>query len=74
MAKGGDNGKRRQEFPQRDTGRFVTKGFADRNPKTTLGEARGGGSTKGAHRSAITGKFVGPAAAGRWPTKTIKDS
>ena len=68
MAKGGKN------FRSADTCRFVTKGFADRNPKTTLGEARGGGSTKGAHRSAITGKFVGPAAAGRWPTKTIKDS
>jgi len=38
------------------------------------GLLRATGSTNGAHRSAITGKFVGPAAAARWPDKTIKDS
>jgi hypothetical protein len=52
----------------------VTKAYATRNSKTTVAETRGGGSTHGAHRSAITGKFVGPAAAARWPDKTIKDS
>ncbi|MCP3056601.1 hypothetical protein [Aurantimonas marianensis] len=69
MAKGGGKSHR-----SAGTGKFVTKAYANRNPKTTVGETRGGGSTHGAHRSAITGKFVGPAAAGRWPDRTIRDS
>ncbi|NMG41939.1 hypothetical protein GRZ55_22175 [Chelativorans sp. ZYF759] len=70
MAKG-TGGK---NYRSAGSGQFITKSQADRNPKTTLGEQRGGGSTHGAHRSAISGKFVGPAAAARWPGKTIKDS
>ena len=69
MAKGGGKNHR-----SAGTGQFVTKAYTNQNPTTTLSEARGGGSTHGAHRSAITGKFVGPAAAARWPDKTIKDS
>ncbi|MFN4272680.1 MAG: hypothetical protein ACK4F5_07695 [Aliihoeflea sp.] len=56
-----------------ETGRFVTKKQADENPKTTVSEERGGGSTHGAHRSAISGKFEKKAAAARWPDKSIKD-
>ncbi|MEP0507240.1 MAG: hypothetical protein ABJD38_00820 [Aurantimonas coralicida] len=52
----------------------MTKSYAETHPHTTISETRGGGSTHGAHRSAITGRFVGPAAAGRWPDRTIKDS
>ncbi len=55
------------------SGRFVTKAYASRNPKTTLAEIRGGGSTHGAYRSAITGKFVSKAAAARHPNTTIRD-
>lgn len=72
MAKGKSSGGK--SYRDAGTGRFVTKGYASSHPKTTVAETRGGGSTHGAHRSAITGKFVGPAAAGRWPGKTIKDS
>lgn len=57
-----------------ESGRFVTSKQATENPKTTLAEKRGGGSTHGAHRSAITGKFEKKAAAARWPDKSIKDS
>jgi hypothetical protein len=52
----------------------VTKGQAIRNPSTTVAEAKGGGSTYGAHRSAVTGKFVTSNYAAKNPTKTIKDS
>lgn len=73
MAKGKSSGGGKS-YRDAGSGQYVTKSYAVTHPKTTLGEARGGGSTHGTHRSAITGKFVGPAAAGRWPGKTIKDS
>ncbi len=72
MAKSSSGGGK--NYRNASSGQFVTKSAATKNPSGTLGEARGGGSTQGAHRSAITGKFVGPAAAARWPGKTIKDS
>ena len=65
------NGK---NYRSAGSGQFVTKSYAKKHPKTTLGEARGGGSTHGAHRSAITGKFVSAATAARWPGRTIRDS
>ncbi|MEF2552246.1 hypothetical protein VQ042_12855 [Aurantimonas sp. A2-1-M11] len=61
-------------FRDAGSGQFVTKSQATKHPKTTVSETRGGGSTHGAHRSAITGRFVGPAVAGRWPDRTIRDS
>ena len=73
MAKGKSSGGGKN-YRDAGSGEFVSKGYADKHPKSTLGETRGGGTTNGAHRSAITGKFVGPAVAGRWPGKTIKDS
>ncbi|MCC4298974.1 MAG: hypothetical protein ABJF67_20970 [Aurantimonas coralicida] len=66
-----DSGK---TFRNAGSGQYVTKSYAETHPHTTISETRGGGSTHGAHRSAITGRFVGPAAAGRWPDRTIKDS
>lgn len=55
MAKGSGTGK---NYRSAGTGKFVTKGYACKHPATMLGEARGGGSTHGAHRSAVSGKFV----------------
>jgi hypothetical protein len=71
MAKSGGGGK---NYRNAGSGEFVTKAYAAAHPKTTVSEVRGGGSTNGANRSAITGKFVGEASAARWPDRTIKDS
>lgn len=71
MAKSSSGGGK--NYRNAGTGEFVTKAYAQRHPKTTVGETRGGGSTNGANRSAISGKFVGKAAAARWPDRTIKD-
>lgn len=56
------------------SGRFVTKGYAKRNPSRTVSETRGGGSTGGVHRSAKTGRFVTEGYAKRNPKTTIRDS
>lgn len=56
------------------SGRFVTEGYANKHPSTTLGETRGGGSTHGTHRSAKTGEFVKASYANRNKSTTVKDS
>ncbi len=61
MAKGKGSGGGKN-YRSAVSGRFVTKGAANKSPKTTLGEVRGGGSTYGVFRSAISGKFVNKAA------------
>lgn len=63
-----------KNFRSAGSGRFVTKGYAVRNPGKTVGETRGGGSTHGVHRSAISGRFVKESYAKRHPRQTIKDS
>lgn len=72
MAKGsksGGGGNNRSAI----TGRYVTPQHAARNPKTTLQEAPGGGSTD-RHRSADTGRFVTEDYARRNPRTTVKES
>jgi hypothetical protein len=69
MAKG--SGK---SFRSAGSGQFVTKNYAGKNPSTTLGETRGGGSTGGTHRSAKSGEFVSASYAAKHPKTTIKDS
>ncbi|MCB1474049.1 MAG: hypothetical protein KDJ68_14540 [Rhodobiaceae bacterium] len=71
MAKSSGGGK---NFRSAKTGQFVTESFANSHKATTLGEARGGGSTGGTHRSAKTGQFVTDGYAKRHPSTTIKDS
>lgn len=56
------------------TGQFVTERKAANNPRTTLSEQVGGGSTHGVHRSAVSGKFVSGAYARRHPKTTIRDN
>ncbi len=41
------------------TGQFVTKSYADKHPKSTLGEARGGGSTHYLHPLRGRKSFLG---------------
>lgn len=73
MAKGNSSGGGKN-YRDAGSGQFVTKSYADKHPKSTLGETRDGGSTHGAHRSAGTGKFVSDKYAARHPKTTIKDS
>jgi hypothetical protein len=56
------------------SGRFVTAKHGRTSPRTTVHEARGGGSTGGTYRSAISGRFVTTAHGKRSPNTTIKDS
>ena len=55
------------------TGRYVTPGQAGRNPGTTVGERRGGGSTERS-RSAKSGRFVTDDFAKRNPDTTVTES
>lgn len=71
MAKRSGGGK---NYRSAVSGQFVKKSTATRNPSTTVGETRGGGSTGGTHRSAKTGKFVTSGYAKRNPSTTIRDS
>lgn len=71
MAKGNGNGTRHRSAIN---GQFVTERKAANNPKTTLSERVGGGSTNGAYRSAASGKFVSASYAKRHPRTTIRDS
>ncbi len=69
MAKGkGSN------FRSAITGKFVTARNGRLNPKTTVREAKGGGSTGGTYRSAISGRFVTTKYGKSHPRTTIKDS
>lgn len=56
------------------TGKFVTARTGRSNPKTTVREAKGGGSTGGTYRSAISGRFVTTKYGKSHPRTTIKDS
>lgn len=56
------------------TGRFVTAKHSSVNPRTTVREAKGGGSTGGTYRSAISGKFVTTKYGKTHPRTTVKDS
>jgi len=62
MSKGSGSGKK---YRSAGTGRFVTPGYAGKHPKTTVGEARGGGSS---------GKFVKSSYASRNKSTTIRDN
>ncbi len=64
-------GKGGKNYRKASSGQFVTKSQVAGNSKTALAEEHGGGSTREAHRSAISGKIVDKTAAARWPDKTI---
>ncbi|QCJ00552.1 hypothetical protein CFBP5473_21340 (plasmid) [Agrobacterium larrymoorei] len=69
MAKGkGSN------FRSAITGQFVTARSGRSNPRTTVREAKDGGSTGGVYRSAISGRFVTTKYGKSHPRTTIKDS
>lgn len=55
------------------TGRFVSKGTAARNPRTTVTERGGNNSSGTHHRSAITGHYVTGATAKRHPDTTVTE-
>lgn len=68
MAKGkGSN------FRSAISGRFVTAKHGRANSKTTVQEAKDGGSTGGTYRSAISGRFVTTKYGKSHPRTTIKD-
>lgn len=71
MAKGKGGGS---NFRSAITGRFVTAEHGSASPRTTVREAKGGGSTGGTHRSAISGRFVTTRYGKANPRTTIKDS
>ncbi len=55
------------------TGKYVTRGTAARNPRTTVTEHGGNRSTGTHHRSAISGRFVTPGTARRHPNTTVTE-
>ncbi len=55
------------------SGRYVTSKQGKASPRTTLQEAKGGGST-GSSRSAVSGKFVTEGYAKFHPKTTVKES
>lgn len=71
MAKGKGGGS---NFRSAISGRFVTAKHGQTSPRTTVKEARGGGSTGGTYRSAISGRFVTTKHGKASPHTTIKDS
>lgn len=71
MAKGKGSGS---NFRSAITGKPVTGRTARANPRTTVREAKGGGSTGGTYRSAVSGRFVSTAYGKSRPRTTIKDS
>jgi hypothetical protein len=71
MAKGKGGGG---SFRSAISGRFVTAKHGKVSPRTTMREARGGGSTGGTYRSAISGRFVTSKHGNASPNTTIKDS
>lgn len=70
MARGKSGGS---NYRSAGTGRFVKPSQAKASPRTTLREARDGGSTSSA-RSAVTGRFVTESYANRHPKTTVKES
>lgn len=71
MSKGKSGGS---NFRSAISGRFVTAKHGHSSPRTTVKEARGGGSTGGTYRSAISGRFVTTKHGKASPRTTIKDS
>lgn len=71
MAKGKVSGS---NFRSAITGKFVTPKQGRSNPRTTVQEAKNGGSTGGTYRSAISGRFVTTKYGKSHPRTTIKDS
>lgn len=71
MVKGKSGGG---SFRSAISGQFVTAKHGKARPRTTVQEARGGGSTGGTYRSAISGRFVTTKHGKASPDTTIKDS
>lgn len=71
MAKGKGGGS---NFRSAISGRFVTTKHGVKSPRTTVREAKGGGSTGGTFRSAVTGRFVTTKYGKANPRTTIKDN
>ena len=55
------------------TGRYISRGAATRNPRTTVTERGGNRSAGTHHRSAITGRYVTPSTASRHPNTTVTE-
>ena len=55
------------------SGRYVTAKHGSASPRTTVHEAKGGGST-GSYRSAISGRFVTTKHGKGSPRTTLKES
>lgn len=70
MAKGKGGGS---NFRSAISGRFVTAKHGLASPRTTVKEARGGGSTGGTYWSAVSGRFVTTKHGKASPHTTIKD-
>lgn len=70
MSKGQRSGR---SYRSAISGRYVTARHGKTNPRTTLKEARGGGST-GSHRSAVSGRFVTAKYGKANPRTTVKES
>lgn len=62
-----------RSYRSASSGRFVTKSWAARSPRTTVAESGRNNSSGTHHRSAITGKFVTPATAARHPNTTVTE-
>jgi hypothetical protein len=62
-----------RSFRSASTGRYVTKSWAARSPRTTVTESGGNHSSGTHHRSAITGRFVTGATAARHPNTTVTE-
>lgn len=71
MSKGKASGS---NFRSAISGRFLTAKHGHATPRTTVREAKGGGSTGGTYRSAISGRFVTTKYGKSHPRTTIKDS
>lgn len=71
MAQGKGSGS---NFRSAITGKFVTARTGRANPRTTVREAKNGGSTGSTYRSAVSGRFVTTAYGKSHPRTTIKDS
>ncbi len=62
-----------RSYRSASSGRFVTRSWASRGPRTTVAES-GRNNSSGTHqRSAITGRFVTPATAARHPNTTVTE-
>jgi len=71
MARGRSSGK---AYRSAKTGRYVSKGTATRNPRTTVTESGGNKGSAKAYRSAISGRYVTKGHAQRSRSTTVTEN